>query len=291
MAISRGVLATQLMTDESTPSVQRVAAVQMTSGGDVEENLRLAEPLIGEAVARGATLVLLPENFGLMALIAQDKVAAKERENDGIQQAFLARMAASHRIYVIGGSVPIACEDPNRTRQSLLVYGPTGERVARYDKIHLFRFTHGHEDYDEAKTIVAGDAPTTFDAPCGKVGLSICYDVRFPELYRALDDVALLVVPAAFTARTGAAHWETLLRARAIENQCYVLASAQTGVHAGGRRTWGHSMLVDPWGEIVAERPEGEGVVVGDVDPQRIAEVRRSLPALTHRTLTRTNVR
>ena len=274
------------MANESMGKPQRVAAVQMTSGSDVAENLRVAERLTREAVDQGATLVLLPENFGLMALRAQDKVAAKERDGDGPQQAFLSQTAAATRTFVIGGSVPIACEDPTRTRQSLLVYGPTGERVARYDKIHLFRFTHGHEDYDEAKTIIAGDAPTTFDAPCGKVGLSICYDVRFPELSRALDDVALLVVPAAFTARTGAAHWETLLRARAIENQCYVLASAQTGTHPGGRHTWGHSMLIDPWGEVVAQRAEGEGVVVADVDPRRIAEVRRSLPALSHRTLT-----
>lgn len=274
------------MANESMGNAQRVAAVQMTSGGDVEENLRVAERLTREAANQGASLVLLPENFGLMALRAHDKLVAKERDGDGPQQAFLSRTAAATGAYVIGGSVPIACEDPTRTRQSLLVYGPTGERVARYDKIHLFRFTHGHEDYDEAKTIIAGDAPTTFDAPCGKVGLSICYDVRFPELYRALDDVALLVVPAAFTARTGAAHWETLLRARAIENQCYVLASAQTGTHPGGRRTWGHSMLIDPWGEVVAQRADGEGVVVGDVDPRRIAEVRRSLPALSHRTLT-----
>jgi len=165
------------------------------------------------------------------------------------------------------------------------VYGPQGERIARYDKIHLFRFTHGDEDYDEAKTIVAGSAPTSFDATCGRVGLSICYDLRFPELYRAVGDVALLVVPAAFTERTGRAHWETLLRARAIENQCYVLAAAQTGEHPGGRRTFGHSMLVDPWGEIVASQADGEGAVVGDIDPARIDDVRARLPALAHRTL------
>jgi CheY-like chemotaxis protein len=165
------------------------------------------------------------------------------------------------------------------------VYGPQGQRVARYDKIHLFRFTHGDEDYDEAKTIVAGSSPATFDAPCGRVGLSICYDLRFPELYRALGDMALIVVPAAFTARTGRAHWETLLRARAIENQCYVLAAAQTGEHPGGRRTFGHSMLVDPWGEIVVAQADGEGVVVGDVERRRIDELRARLPALSHRTL------
>jgi deaminated glutathione amidase len=269
----------------TNPAPLRVAAVQMTSGAKVEENLRAADAWVGQAAATGASLVLLPENFGLMGLHARDKLAAQERDGDGPQQAFLARMARKHRQYVIGGSVPLASDDPARTKQSLLVYGPDGARLARYDKVHLFRFTHGDEDYDEAKTIVAGSEPASFAAPCGRVGLSICYDVRFPELYRALGDMALLVVPAAFTARTGEAHWEALLRARAIENQCYVLAAAQAGVHPGGRRTWGHSMLIDPWGQVVASRPEGEGVVVGDVDPARIADVRAKLPALSHRVL------
>jgi nitrilase len=220
-----------------------------------------------------------------MARSAREKVAARERDGDGPQQAFLSRAAREHRLYVIGGSVPITCDDPLRTKQSLLVYGPDGERIARYDKIHLFRFTQGDEDYDEAKTIVAGEEPSTFTTPVGRVGLSICYDLRFPELYRTLGDLTLIVVPAAFTVPTGRAHWETLLRARAIENQCYVLASAQTGEHPGGRRTFGHSMLIDPWGAVVASRDEGEGVVVGDVDPARIAEVRAKLPALSHRVL------
>jgi len=272
-------------TDVAAPVTLRVAAIQMTSGADVAENLRRAGALIAEAAAAGASLVLLPENFGLMGLHARDKLAAQERDGDGPQQAFLARCAREHRQYVIGGSVPIASADPARARQSLLAYGPDGVRVARYDKIHLFRFTHGDEDYDEAKTIAAGSEPASFAAPCGRVGLSICYDLRFPELYRALGTMALAVVPAAFTARTGEAHWETLLRARAIENQCYVLAAAQTGLHPGGRRTWGHSMLIDPWGQIVAARGEGEGVVVADVDPARLAEVRAKLPALAHRTL------
>jgi nitrilase len=272
---------------ETGRSSLRVAAVQMTSGTDVEGNLREAERLTTEAASAGAKLVLLPENFGLMAIRSHDKLAAREEDGDGPQQAFLARMARTHRLYMIGGSVPIACGDPARSRQTLLVYGPDGARVARYDKIHLFRFTHGEEDYDEAKTIVAGDEPASFIAPCGPVGLSICYDLRFPELYRAYDDVALLVVPAAFTARTGEAHWETLLRARAIENQCYMLAAAQTGTHPGGRRTWGHSMLVDPWGDVIAVRPEGAGIAFGEVDPSRIADVRARLPALMHRTLSR----
>ena len=263
----------------------RVAAIQMTSGADVRANLEVAEALIGSAGKAGAKLVLLPENFGLMGLHARDRLAVREADGEGPQQAFLARMAREHRQYVVGGSVPLACDDAERTKQSLLVYAPDGARIARYDKIHLFRFTHGDEDYDEARTIVPGTAPATFDAPCGRVGLSICYDVRFPELYRALGDMALLLVPAAFTARTGEAHWETLLRARAIENQCYVLAAAQSGTHPGGRRTWGHSMLVDPWGAIVDVRPEGEGIVVGDVDRSRIADVRARLPALSHRSV------
>ena len=269
----------------AAPVTLRVAAIQMTSGADVAANLARAGALIDEARAAGASLVLLPENFGLMGLRARDKLDAQERDGDGLQQAFLARRAREDRQYVIGGSVPIASGDPARPRQSLLVYGPDGRRLARYDKIHLFRFTHGDEDYDEAKTIAAGSEPASFAAPCGRVGLSICYDLRFPELYRSLGEMALAVVPAAFTARTGEAHWEALLRARAIENQCYVLAAAQTGIHPGGRRTWGHSMLIDPWGQVVASRAEGEGVVVGDVDPARLAEVRAKLPALSHRTL------
>ena len=263
----------------------RVAAVQMTSGADVGENLREAEAWVDAAARGGAGIVLLPENFGLMGVQARDKLAVRETDADGIQQAFLARAAARNRQYVIGGSVPIDSGDPDRVRQALLVYGPDGRRVARYDKIHLFRFTQGIEDYDEAKTIEAGAVPTSFMAPCGRVGLSICYDLRFPELYRQLGELSLIVVPAAFTAPTGEAHWETLLRARAIENQCYVLASAQAGVHPGGRRTWGHSMLIDPWGTIVASLPAGPGIVVGDVDPARIADVRLRLPALAHRRL------
>ena len=264
----------------------RVAGVQMVSGDDVAANLAQAAPLVDAAAAAGATLVLLPENFGFMGTRPVDKLAVREPDGRGPQQDFLAASAQRHRIHLVGGSVPIDDGDPARVRQSLVAYGPDGARVARYDKIHLFRFTHGDEDYDEARTIAAGAAPKAIDTAAGRVGLSICYDVRFPELYRALGDVALTVVPAAFTVRTGTAHWDLLLRARAVENQCYVLAAAQGGTHPGNRRTYGHSMLVDPWGDVVAVRAEeGPGIVVGDVDPARIESVRRSLPALTHRTL------
>jgi nitrilase len=263
----------------------RVAAVQMVSGPDVGANLAAAEALVGEAAQRGASLVLLPENFGIMSTSAAAKQAAREPDGAGPQQDFLSRMASVHGIHVIGGSVPLESGDPQRAWQSLLVYAPGGQRVARYDKMHLFRFTHGEEDYDEARTIRAGESPQVVDVPLGKVGLSICYDVRFPELYRSLGDLTLIVVPAAFTERTGRAHWDVLLRARAVENQCYVLAAAQGGEHPGGRRTYGHSMLVDPWGEIVSTLTIGEGVVVGDIDPARIADVRARLPALSHRVL------
>jgi deaminated glutathione amidase len=263
----------------------RVAAVQTVSGGDVATNLREIEPLVVEAARQGAQLVLLPEYFGILGARATDKVAVRENDRDGPQQAFLERMAREHSLWMIGGTVPIASADPARVRSASLVYGPDGRRVARYDKMHLFAFSQGEERYDEGRTIEPGSGPGAFDAPCGRVALSVCYDLRFPELYRGFGDLALIVVPSAFTAVTGAAHWHVLLRARAIENQCYLLAAAQGGVHPNGRRTFGHSVLIDPWGVILAERDEGPGVIVGDIDPERIAQVRRDLPALAHRRL------
>ncbi len=263
----------------------RVAAVQMVSGGDVAANLDQARPLVAQAAAAGARLVVLPEYFGLLGARASDKLAVREPDGAGPQQAFLRDEARRHSVWLVGGCVPIATDDPGRVRSACLVYGPDGRRVARYDKIHLFRFSRGDESYDEANTIAPGREMSCFDLPCGRVGLSICYDVRFPELYRALGNLALILVPAAFTATTGAAHWELLLRARAVENQCYVLAAAQGGEHPNGRRTFGHSMLVDPWGGVLACRREGPGIVVGDVDPGEIERVRSELPALAHRVL------
>lgn len=267
------------------PERFRVAAVQTVSGGDVTTNLAAIEPHVADAVRQGAQLVLLPEYFGIFGARATDKVVVRESDGAGPQQEFLARMAREHGIWMVGGTVPIAAPDPARVRSALLVFDPAGRRVARYDKIHLFAFSNGEERYDEARTIEAGSEPETFDAPFGTVGLSVCYDLRFPELYRRYRDVALILVPSAFTATTGSAHWHLLLRARAVENQCYVLAAAQGGLHPGGRRTYGHSMLIDPWGVIVAELAEGPGVVVGDIEPERIAAVRRDLPALAHRRL------
>jgi deaminated glutathione amidase len=266
-------------------SAFRVAAIQMISGADVAANLDIATPLVAQAAAAGARLVVLPEYFGIFGPRATDKVAAREADGDGVQQAFLATEAKRHGIWLVGGTVPLSCGDPDRVRSACLVYGPDGRRVARYDKIHLFAFSQDDERYDEGRTIEAGTKPVAIELPCGRVGLSVCYDVRFPELYRGLGDLALILVPSAFTATTGAAHWHLLLRARAVENQCYVLAAAQGGTHPGGRRTYGHSVLIDPWGRIVAEREEGAGIVVGDVDPARIAEVRAQLPAHSHRVL------
>jgi predicted amidohydrolase len=266
-------------------SAFRVAAVQMISGSDVTANLAAASPLIAEAAAAGARLVVLPEYFGIFGNTATDKVAVRETEGDGAQQRFLADEARRYGIWLVGGTVPLACSDPARVRSACLVYGPDGRRVARYDKIHLFAFALDEERYDEGRTIEAGTRPVAIELPCGRVGLSVCYDVRFPELYRSLGDLALILVPSAFTATTGAAHWHLLLRARAVENQCYVLAAAQGGTHPGGRRTYGHSVLIDPWGRIVAEREEGAGIVVGDVDQARVAEVRAQLPAHSHRVL------
>ncbi|AIO40475.1 carbon-nitrogen hydrolase family protein [Burkholderia cenocepacia] len=263
-----------------------VAALQMVSTPDVARNLAEAGRLIAEAAGDGAQLVLLPEYFCFMGHRDTDKLALAEPYRDGPIQRFLADAAQRHGIWVIGGTLPLKAPEPDRVLNTTLVFDPSGREAARYDKIHLFNFEKGDESFDEARTIRAGNTVVAFDAPFGKVGLSVCYDLRFPELYRRMGDCALIVVPSAFTYTTGRAHWEMLLRARAVENQCYVLAAAQGGKHENGRRTWGHSMLIDPWGEIVAVRDEGASVVIGALDPQRIADVRQSLPAWRHRVLT-----
>ncbi|MDR5832922.1 carbon-nitrogen hydrolase family protein [Caballeronia sp. LZ034LL] len=263
----------------------QVAALQMVSTPDRERNLAAAGQLIAEAVRRGAQLVLLPEYFCFMGFKDTDKLAIREQPGSGPIQQFLADSAREHRVWIIGGTLPLQSPEAERVLNTTLVFDPHGKQVARYDKIHLFNFEKGEESFDEARTICPGSEVRTFEAPFGRVGLSVCYDLRFPELYRELGDCALMVVPSAFTWTTGKAHWETLLKARAVENQCYVLAAAQGGTHENGRRTWGHSMLIDPWGEIVDVKDEGPGVVLGGIDVQRIAAVRQSLPAYRHRVL------
>jgi predicted amidohydrolase len=271
------------MTD--TSAQLRVAAVQMISAPQTAPNLEAAARLIARAAADGACVVVLPEYFCLLGERDTDKVAIREPDGQGPLQDFLSAQAREHGIWLVGGTVPLACARPSRVRNACLVYGPDGMRRARYDKIHLFGFQRGNEKFDEAATIEAARTPVVVDVDQWRIGLSICYDLRFPELYRALAPVDLILVPSAFTYTTGSAHWETLLRARAIENQCYVLAPAQGGRHPNGRRTWGHSMLIDPWGEVLEVLAEGEGVVAGNLDRARIDEVRRSLPALGHRVM------
>jgi nitrilase len=256
----------------------------MVSTPVVGENLATAARLVAQA-ATGAQLVTLPEYWPIMGLKDADKVAQAEQPGAGPIQEFMAQLAREHGIWLVGGTLPLVSGEAGKVLNTTLVYDPQGQRVARYDKIHLFGFTRGAESYNESATIVPGEAVGSFEAPFGRVGLSVCYDLRFPELYRAMGECALIVVPAAFTHTTGMAHWEVLLRARAIENQCYVLASAQGGTHRNGRRTFGHSMLIDPWGEVKAVLREGEGVVSGEIDPQLLASVRESLPALRHRKL------
>ncbi|TWI65499.1 nitrilase [Pseudoduganella lurida] len=263
-----------------------IAAIQMVSTPVVEENIATVRRLVEQAaVSNGAQLVLLPEYWPIMGMADTDKVAVAEQPGSGIIQETMADLARTHGIWLLGGTLPLASDDPAKVVNTTLVYDPSGQQVSRYDKIHLFGFNQGDESYNESRTIVPGRHVGTVDTVAGKVGMAICYDLRFPELFRAMGPVDLIVLPAAFTYTTGEAHWELLLRARAIENQCYVLAAAQGGTHANGRRTWGHSMLVDPWGEVRAVIEEGEGIVGGLVDFGKIASVRASLPALQHRTM------
>ena len=274
----------------------KIAAIQMISGPQVAPNLARAGELIARAAGDGARLVALPEYFPLIGASDADRLAAREQPGTGPIQAFLADAAARHGIWLVGGSLPLFARAADKLRNTMFVFDPQGRALARYDKIHLFGFRKGDESYDEAATIERGDAPVALDFAIDgialRVGLGICYDLRFPELFRTLGRTAaldLIVLPAAFTETTGRAHWEVLLRTRAIENQCYVLAPAQGGRHPGGRLTHGHSLLIDPWGEIVARPPaadgKGECIVAGDLDPARIADVRTSLPALQHRLL------
>ncbi len=261
----------------------RVAAIQMASGPNVSANLAETERLIELAVDAGARLIVLPEFFCIMGMKDADVVKVREAEGHGPIQSFLARVAKKHKIWLIGGSVPLEAGAANKVRNSCLVYDERGKQVARYDKIHLFGLDLGNERYQEAKLIEPGDKVVVVNSPFGRIGLSICYDLRFPELYRAMPDVDIIVVPSAFTATTGRAHFETLIRARAIENLAYVIAPAQGGYHLSGRETHGDSMIVDPWGVVLDRLPRGSGVVIANINPAYQASLRKSLPALQHR--------
>jgi predicted amidohydrolase len=268
----------------------KVAAIQMVSATRVAANLEAAQRLLRQACDEGAELAVLPEYFCLLGQRDTDKLAIREAEGAGPIQHFLAASAREFGLWIVGGTLPLAVPgDDAHVLNSSIAYSPEGAVVARYDKIHLFAFDNGRERYDESRVIRPGTQPAQFTLPsrdghAWRVGLSVCYDLRFPELYRALG-AELLLVPSAFTHTTGQAHWEPLLRARAIENLAYVCAPAQGGVHDNGRRTWGHSLLIDPWGAVLAQRDEGEGVVIAELQIAQLARCRSELPALGHRVL------
>ena len=263
----------------------KVAAIQMASGPNVAGNLGEAGRLIAQAVAQGARLVVLPEFFAIMGMNELDKLKVQEPLGTGVIQKFLSDTARQHKIWLVGGSIPLSASTPDKVMNSCLVYDEQGERVARYDKIHLFNLELGNENYHEAKTIEAGNQVVVVDSPFGRIGIGICYDLRFPELFRAMKNLDIIVLPSAFTETTGKMHWEVLVRARAVENLAYVIAAAQGGYHVNGRETHGNSMVVDPWGRVLDRLPRGSGVVVAEINPAYQASLRASLPALNHRTL------
>ena len=266
-----------------------MASIQMVSTPSLSENLEVAARLIKAAADSGAQLAVLPEYFCLMGLKDSDKVNVREAAGSGPIQERLTAMAKDNSIYLVAGSIPLEAKESNKVLNTSLVFDPKGKQIARYDKMHLFGFQTATEHYEESETISAGNQPGQFAIRVNEIdwhfGLSICYDLRFPELYRALGQVDCHIIPAAFTYTTGKDHWEILLRARAIENQCYVLSSAQGGLHLNQRRTWGESMLIDPWGEILSNLPEGEGFIQGRLSKDKLKEVRSKLPALKHRKL------
>ena len=270
----------------------KVAAIQMASGTNVRANLNEVSNQISSAVEAGAQLVVLPESFAIMGMKDADLVAVAEDEGTGTIQDFLSEQAKSNNIWIIAGTVPIKLKSDNvhyenKYYAACLVYNEKGEQVSRYDKIHLFdvHLEATKETYSESETIEAGNKAVVIDTPFGKIGLGICFDLRFPELFRelVLQGAQIIVIPSAFTAITGKAHWEVLLRARAIENLCYVVASAQGGYHVNGRETHGDSMIIDPWGSILDHLPQGSGYVVADIDIENINNIRKNFPVLKNR--------
>ncbi|MGD8525934.1 MAG: carbon-nitrogen hydrolase family protein [Thioalkalispiraceae bacterium] len=265
----------------------RLAAIQMASGPNVSANLTEAERLIDSAAGAGARLIVLPENFAYVGMQEADKVKIREQQGSGVIQDFLSSQAKKHGIWLVGGTIPLQASDETRIRAACLVYNDQGELVARYDKVHLFdvQVPDSNETYNESETIEPGNEAVVIDTPFGRLGLAICYDLRFPELFRRMVDegVELIALPSAFTAITGAAHWETLVRARAIENLSYLIASAQGGYHVNGRETYGNSMIVDPWGRILDRQPTGSGFVIAEIDREKVKKIRNNFPVLTHR--------
>jgi len=267
----------------------KIASLQMVASSDVSKNLIAVHNLITQAADQDCHMVVLPEYFCLFGKKDRDKLDIQEKLGSGPIQDFLCQMAQKYSIHIVAGTIPISTSDPHRVLNSTLVYNPSGTVICHYDKIHLFSFSSGNESYDESKTLLAGSKLSCFDIShqneTWRFGLSICYDLRFPEMYRTMGEVDCHLLPAAFTYTTGKVHWEILLRARAIENQCYFVASAQGGLHENGRKTWGHSMIINPWGQICAVLESGEGLVTGSLHKKDIFEIRQQLPALQHRTI------
>ena len=267
--------------------MSKCAAIQMASSPYIASNLLEAKKLIVEAVKAGAKLITLPENFALMGVNEFDKVKVREQDGVGTIQDFLSETAKQHGVWLIGGTVPLVAEDDGKVRAACLIYNDQGERVARYDKVHLFDVSvpDTGEEYRESDSIEHGTEPLVIDTPFGRLGIAVCYDLRFPEFFRKMQqqNVEIVVVPSAFTAETGAAHWEVLLRARAIENLCYIIAPNQGGFHLNGRKTFGHSMIIDPWGGILDCYKTGAGFVCAEIDKQQLDKIRVSFPVLEHR--------
>lgn len=272
-----------------TENRNSVAAVQMTTGLDLNANLRDTEKLVAEAASQGAGLVVLPENFAFMGKKESDLHSLRESDGDGPLQSFLSRLAQQYGLWLVGGSIPMEATDNSKVRAACIVYNDQGKQVARYDKIHLFdvQIVETNERYMESLTIEPGNEVVVVDSPFGKLGIAVCYDLRFPELFRKLIDkgAEVICLPAAFTYVTGKVHWKALLRARAIENLSYLIASAQGGQHQNGRTTYGLSMLLDPWGRILGKIEDGTGVICNDLDPEYQTTTRRNFPVLEHRRL------
>ncbi len=267
--------------------MSKVAAIQMASGPNVKANLAEAEKLIKIAVQQEAELVVLPENFAIMGMEESDKVKIAEEVGSGLLQDYLKEQAKKHNIWLVGGTIPIRSSEPGKVFAACMLFNPQGELVTRYDKIHLFDVTieASNESYTESETITPGDKIVVVDTPFGRLGLAVCYDLRFPELFRAMIDLNMEIcaLPSAFTSLTGRVHWESLLRSRAIENLSYMIAADQGGYHVGGRETHGDSMIVDPWGQVLNRLPQGTGVVVADIDVAKLEHTRKMFPALNHK--------
>lgn len=278
------------MSSGQSPEKIRLAAIQMTSVADVTANLQQARQGIEEAARQGAVMAVLPENFAFMATDESARVALAEADGAGPIQDFLARAARECGLWIVGGTIPLQSEEHGRPFAACCVWNDQGERAGRYDKIHMFdvRVPESTEAYRESRRTKAGASVLVLPTPFGRLGVAVCYDLRFPELFRAMleHEVNIMALPAAFTQRTGQAHWHTLLKARAIENLCYVVAAAQSGEHPGGRLTYGHSMIIGPWGEVLAEAAPGPGVVTATMDIDYLERLRTQFPAISHRRLT-----